>query len=139
MNYYSYTKISDNLVIPAAPILEILLTHPDASRQRQYILEAFLDTGSDCTLIPLEAVSILQLPLLKTRELVTGIGGGDTVGYACRASLELADLRFAGVMLIACEATLIGGAQRMIVGRDILNECCVKFDGKQQQFSFEVD
>jgi hypothetical protein len=28
---------------------------------------------------------------------------------------------------------------RMILGRDILNQCCVKFDETRQQFSFEVD
>jgi Retroviral aspartyl protease len=139
MTSYPYTKISDNLAIPAAPILAVLLMHPDATRQRQYRLEAFLDTGSDCTLIPLEAVSILQLPILKTRESITGVGGGNTIGYPCRASLELAESQFKGAMLIACEAQLIGGPHRMILGRDILNQFCVKFDGKRQQFSFEVD
>jgi hypothetical protein len=139
MTSYPYSKISDNLAIPAAPILAVLLTHPDASRQRQYELEAFIDTGSDCTLIPLEAVSVLQLPILKTRESITGIGGGNTIGYPCRASLELAESRFVGIMVIACEAQLIGGSHRMILGRDILNLCCIKFDGKRQQFSFELD
>jgi hypothetical protein len=28
-------------------------------------------------------------------------------------------------------------SDQMIIGRDILNQCCVKFDGKRQQFSFE--
>jgi hypothetical protein len=139
MTSYPYTKISDNLAIPAAPILAVLLTHPDPNRQREYSLEAFLDTGSDCTLIPLEAVSILQLPILKTRESITGIGGGNTIGYPCRASLAWAEFQLAGAMVIACEAALIGGPHRMIMGRDILNQFCVKFDGKRQQFSFEVD
>jgi Retroviral aspartyl protease len=138
MTQCPYTRISDNFAIPAAPILTVLLTHPDATRQRQYSLEAFLDTGSDCTLIPLEAVSILQLPILKKRESITGVGGGNTIGYPCRASVELAESQLMGVMMIACEAQLIGGAHRMILGRDILNLWCVKFDGKQQQFSVEV-
>jgi hypothetical protein len=136
---YPYTRISENLAIPAAPIIPILLTHPDESRQRQYPIEAFLDTGSDCTLIPLEVVSILQLPVLKMKESITGVGGGNTIGYPCRASLAFAECSFTGVMVIACEARLIGGDQRMILGRDILNQCCVKFDGKRQQFSFEIE
>ncbi len=139
MTRYPYSKISDNLAIPAAPILMVLLTHPDVNRRRQYSLEAFLDTGSDCTLIPLEAVSILQLPMLKTRESITGVGGGNTIGYPCRASLGLAESQFKGAMLIACEAKLLGGPHRMILGRDILNQFCVRFDGKRQQFSFEID
>jgi hypothetical protein len=102
MTSYPYTKISDNLAIPAAPILAVLLTHPDASRQRQYDLEAFLDTGSDCTLIPLEAVSILQLPILKTRESITGVGGGNTIGYPCRASLELAASQLKRAFNLSC-------------------------------------
>jgi predicted aspartyl protease len=136
---YSYTKISDNLAIPFAPILELVLIHPDENRQRQYPIEAFLDTGSDCTLIPLEAVSILQLPVLKTKELITGVGGGNTIGYPCRVSLELGGVSFVGVKVLSCEARLIGGAQRMILGRDILNQCCIKFDGKRLRFSFEIN
>jgi hypothetical protein len=57
MTHYPYTQISENLAIPPAPILPVMFTHPDASRQREYQVEGFLDTGSDCTLIPLEAVS----------------------------------------------------------------------------------
>ena len=36
-----------------------------------------LDTGADGTLIPLEVVSVLQLPLLDGRVPVAGVGGGD--------------------------------------------------------------
>ena len=137
MKFYPYQKISENLAIPAAPLITIVLMHPDSSRHRQYELEAFLDTGSDCTLIPLEAVSVLQLPLLKGRESITGVGGANTIGYACRANLEMGEMRFEGIKLIACEAQLMGGQQRMILGRDVLNQCCIKFDGLRQQFSFE--
>jgi hypothetical protein len=139
MTHYPYTQISENLAIPPAPILPVMFTHPDASRQREYQVEGFLDTGSDCTLIPLEAVSVLQLPMLKTRESVTGVGGGNTIGYPCRVSLEFAGCLFIGVKVIACEARLLGGDRQMIMGRDILNLCCVKFDGKRQRFSFEAD
>ncbi len=41
--------------------------------------------------------------------------------------------------IVACESVAIGGRDQMIIGRDILNLCCIKFDGKRQRFSFEDD
>jgi hypothetical protein len=65
---YPYRNLEEGL--PPAPILPATITPPDwANHSTKYDIEAFLDTGSDCTLIPLEIISILQLRL-------TGIGGG---------------------------------------------------------------
>jgi hypothetical protein len=36
-------------------------------------------------------------------------------------------------------AIVVGGHDQMILGRDVLNLLCVKFDGRRQQFSFEDD
>ncbi len=142
---YPYQIISTNPKVPPAPILRVSLFHPDQDRdslrdskaERIYELDAFLDTGADTTLIPLEAVSILRLPLLDERVPVMGVGGAVTNGFLCRSRIQLGEIWFPSMKLVACEAMVVGGRDQMIIGRDILNQCCVKFNGKRQQFSFE--
>jgi predicted aspartyl protease len=134
---YPYQVISTNPKVPPAPILRVSLFHPAQDRDRLYELDAFLDTGADTTLIPLEAVSILRLPLLDERVPVMGVGGAITNGFLCRSRIQVGELWFPSMKLVACEAMVVGGRDQMIIGRDILNQCCVKFDGKRQQFSFE--
>ncbi|MBE9031924.1 hypothetical protein IQ266_19495 [filamentous cyanobacterium LEGE 11480] len=64
MIYYPYRTISSDLAIPPAPVLSVSLFSPDQLGDRVYQLDALLDTGADVTLVPLEAVSVLRLPLL---------------------------------------------------------------------------
>jgi predicted aspartyl protease len=135
--YYPYQVISTNPQVPPAPILLVTLFHPIQKDDRFYELDAFLDTGADATLIPLEAVSVLRLPLLDERVPVVGVGGAVTNGFFCRAEIQLGDKRLSMVKIVACEAAAIGRRDQMILGRDILNLCCIRFDGQQQQFSFE--
>jgi predicted aspartyl protease len=133
---YPY-QISTNPAIPPAPILRVTLFNPIQDSERFYELDAFLDTGADGTLIPLEAVSVLRLPLLDERIPVTGVGGAVTKGFLCQAGIQFGDLHLSLMEIVACESVAIGGRDQMIIGRDILNLCCIKFDGKRQQFSFE--
>jgi hypothetical protein len=49
MNSYPYLELAEG--IPPAPIVPITITPPDwVDNSAQFELEAFLDTGSDCTL-----------------------------------------------------------------------------------------
>jgi hypothetical protein len=60
MNSYPYLELAEG--IPPAPIVPITITPPDwVDNSAQFELEAFLDTGSDCTLIPREVIATLQL------------------------------------------------------------------------------
>ena len=137
--YYPYRSISSNLAVPLAPIIPVRLFNPDRNRDWIYELDAILDTGADVTLIPLEAVSTLRLPLLDGRVPVVGVGGAMTMGFPCQANLQLGEIQLALLEVIGCEAMAIGGQDQMIIGRDILNQFCIRFDGKRQQFSFELD
>jgi hypothetical protein len=136
---YPYQTISTNPKVPPAPILPIALFYPGRDGDRLYELEAFLDTGADTTLIPLEAVSVLRLPLLDERVPVMGVGGAVTKGFLCRMGIQLGETQLPRIKVVACEAAAIGARDQMIIGRDILNLCCIKFDGRRQQFSFEED
>jgi predicted aspartyl protease len=136
---YPYQIISANPTVPPAPILRVTLLYPDQTRDRRYELDAFLDTGADATLIPLEAVSVLRLPLLDERVPVMGVGGAITRGFLCKTAIQLGPIGLPLINVIACQAAAIGGQNQMIVGRDILNRCCMRFDGRRRIFSFEVD
>jgi predicted aspartyl protease len=137
--YYPYQIISDDPMVPPAPILRVELFNPIQDSERRYELDALLDTGADCTLIPLEALSVLRLPLLGDRFPVQGVGGATTTGFLCQAGIHVGVMQLSLIEILACEALVLGGRDQMILGRDILNLCCVKFDGRRQQFSFEVD
>lgn len=139
MMKYPYQVISTEAFVPPAPILRVSLFNPSRDPNRLYELDAFLDTGADCTLIPLEAVSVLRLAFLAGRVPVNGVGGATTRGFLCDAGIHMGELYLPKIKVVACEAAAIGRRDQMIVGRDILNLCCVRFDGRRQQFSFDQD
>jgi predicted aspartyl protease len=136
---YPYKIISSDPAVPPAPIITVTLSNPNRSDNRIYELDAFLDTGADGTLIPLEVVSMLRLPLLDGRVPIAGVGGAITRGFPCQMDMQLAGFRLSLLEVIACEAAAIGDGNQMIIGRDILNQFCVKFDGKNQRVCCEVD
>ncbi len=137
--WHSYQSVSEDPAVPLAPVLRATLINPIRKDDRLYELDAFLDNGSDITLIPLEAVLVLQLPLLKTQVPVMGIGGGVTTGFLCRARLHFGDIRIPLLKVASCAAFSIGKPGQMIIGRDLLNQFCVRFDGKRRRFLFEKD
>jgi hypothetical protein len=48
--------------LPLAPIINIKITAPEwLNKSGEYSIDAFLDTGSDCTLIPFNLPSTLFL------------------------------------------------------------------------------
>jgi hypothetical protein len=83
--YYPYQIISTDPMVPPAPILRVELFNPIQDSERRYEL----DTGEDCTLIPLEALSVLRLPLLGDRFPVQGVGGATTTGFLCQAGIHV--------------------------------------------------
>jgi Aspartyl protease len=137
--YYPYQVISADSMVPPALIMRVALFNPIQDSERCYELDALLDTGADCTLIPLEAVSVLRLPFLGDRFPVQGVGGATPTGFLCQAGIRLGAMQLSLMEILACEALIVGGQDQMILGRDILNLCCVKFDGRRRQFSFEED
>ena len=73
MQYY-YKKLEPG--IPSAPIIPIVVITPDwQDKKSQVEIEAFLDTGSDCTLVPLSLISKLQLTVNRSTAIIQGIGG----------------------------------------------------------------
>ena len=93
----------------------------------KYQIEAFLDTGSDCTLIPLEIISSLELSIVDTSVEITGVAGGRVDGYACYANIWLGKKCIQAVRVYGCVSKSL--ENRVLIGRDVLNQCCIEFDG----------
>jgi hypothetical protein len=123
---FDYINLGDGL--PLAPIIDVKITPPNwMDNSRQYQIISFLDTGSDCTLISLEIISILQLSIIDTSVQVNGIGGSQLNGYPCYINIWLGEKCVQAVKVYGCESERIEG--RVLIGRDILNQCCIEFDG----------
>lgn len=134
MQQFDYINLGDGL--PLAPIIETKITPPDwKNNNKQYQIMSFLDTGSDCTLIPLEIISILQLSIIDTSVKVNGIGGSQVDGYACYINIWLGEKCVKAVKVYGCVSKSIEG--RILIGRDVLNQCCIEFDGLNCQLTIK--
>lgn len=134
MACYPYVNFAEG--IPPAPILKASLQPPDwAESAKQYEIDAFLDTGSDCTLVPLEVLSVLELKIVQADVLIGGVGGGQVTGFACYINIMLAENCFKAVRVYGCQGDSL--SQRILIGRDVLNQCCIQFDGPRLQVCFD--
>jgi hypothetical protein len=126
---FSYIEIGAGL--PPAPIVLATIHPPDWERQfnesPEYSCTAFLDTGSDCTLIPLEAIAALNLTTFKANAQIIGVGGGEMQGLGCYVNISIGTHHFPAIRSYACRLKDLNG--HAIVGRDVLNQCFVEFDG----------
>jgi hypothetical protein len=82
MALFNYVDLGAGL--PPAPIVSLNIYPPEWERKLIedlcYSCTAFLDTGSDCTLLPLDAIAALNLTTFKANAQIVGVGEGK-----CRA------------------------------------------------------
>jgi hypothetical protein len=129
MLHFQYVELGAGL--PPAPIVLMTVYPPEWEREitgkLSYSCTAFLDTGSDCTLLPLEAISALNLTTFKANAAIVGVGGGQMQGLGCYVDLSIGTRHFSAIRAYACQLENLNG--HAIVGRDVLNQCLVEFDG----------
>jgi predicted aspartyl protease len=84
------------------------------------VVPALVDTGADCTLVPLTIVRVLRLP--KVGELcIQGIGNAAHVAMVHTAEVEFAAFR--------CLAQIVAFGNQAILGRDLMNQVMALLDG----------
>jgi Retroviral aspartyl protease len=130
MAQFSYVDLGAGL--PPAPIVTVKIYPPEWEREDNsdeliYSCTAFLDTGSDCTLLPQEAISTLKLTTFKANTQIVGVAGGKMEALGCYVDLSIGDRNFAAIRAYACRIQDLNG--HAIIGRDVLNKCLVEFDG----------
>ena len=132
MPTYSYLNLEEG--IPPAPIFPIIVTPPDwAESLLQSPLEGFLDTGSDCTLVPLEVLSILGLKIIDRPISIAGVGGSQFQGFPCYLNILIGDYSIQAVRAYGCGWD--GLQQRVLIGRDVINRCRIELDGANSQLT----
>jgi hypothetical protein len=123
---YSYLNLGEG--IPAAPIFPIVVTPPDwVESIAQYPIDGFLDTGSDCTLVPLEVLSVLDLKILDRPITIAGVGGSRFQGFPCYLNIAIGDKSIQAIRAYGCSWD--GLQQRVLIGRDVINRCYIELDG----------
>jgi clan AA aspartic protease len=92
------------------------------------LVPALVDTGADCTLVPLDVAQALELPVVDETE-IEGIAS-----EARQATVHVARVEFAGV---ECLARVVAFGHETILGRDLLNRTVARLDGPARSLSFE--
>jgi predicted aspartyl protease len=103
---------------PPAPVVPVRISGPVGDEA--VMLPMLVDTGADCTLVPVPIVRQLRLPRIDVIGL-TGVGGARQRATVHAATVELGGLR----VLVR----VVAFADDAILGRDILNQAVVTLDG----------
>lgn len=105
----------------AAPIIRVLLGHPDA-RPADYPETALLDCGAGRTVIPLSATSTLALPFMENR--LIEVAGGAVV----ELPVYEVSIRIDGLLDFILEV-VAADEPRVLLGRDVLNALHTHLNG----------
>lgn len=117
------TRVSfDDTFDPPAPVLPIRISGLD-EHDPAAVLRMLVDTGADCTLIPVKLARSLRLPVVDKAE-IQGVGGRPQ-----RANVHAARIRLGSVRVLARVVAL---GDECLVGRDVLNRVVLQFDGPAQ-------
>jgi len=115
----------DASFVPPAPVLPVRVARPNAGEEG-VALPMLVDTGADCTLVPIEVARQLQLPVVDFIT-VTGLGGARLTADVHAASLDVG-----GAVTIVRVVALPNEA---ILGRDALANLVVVLDGPARRLS----
>lgn len=65
---------------------------------------------------------------------INSVGGGTILGFACYVNLQLDQTLHRAIRVYGCQRDQLG--DRVLVGRNVLNQCCIEFDGLNSTFRF---
>ncbi len=119
----------NELYAPPAPFAFITLRNIDTSEISRDV-PMLIDTGSDITLLPLDFCSQIGIQI-ESKETVDlfGFDGSMSSGFYVKAELRFGGKRFRG-KFVAYDQT------EGILGRNILNEFSLIFDGPALSWDF---
>jgi predicted aspartyl protease len=106
-------------------VLPLWIAAPEADKGA--MVTALVDTGSDCTLVPLKTVKALRLPQVGSPWIEGAFG------LRHPASLHAARVEFGSSRLIA---EVVAFGREAILGRDLLNRTIARLDGPALELSF---
>ncbi|MGK7928315.1 MAG: peptidase A2A retrovirus catalytic [Spirulina sp.] len=132
MTHYSYTKISNNSPIP---IIKLKLINPN-NTQLSNLGDGILDTGADCTLVPISLIAELNLKKLgRSDEFISSVGEREIITVPYRIAIAFPHKHPIKTKIYACPDPATKGF--IIIGRNILNRYCITFNGRKRFFTIE--
>jgi hypothetical protein len=130
MATYRYTRLGSDL--PAIPIMPIELTTPGQTERQAIVGQGIIDTGSDCTLIPIPWLIQVNAQVAD-RLLRIPVGGRITPAIPYEVGLRFDRYRHLVFRVYGCPIEDIGDIA--LIGRDLLNLYRVEFDGAKSVFT----
>jgi len=127
---HQYTFLTPD--IPPIPLLSVQLATPGIEPRRTIAAQAILDTGSDCTLIPLPLLMQVNARIMG-RSIRIPVAGEKAIAIPHLVGLQFDQYRFAGVEVFGCSIDDIG--ELLIIGRDLMNRYRIEFDGQSLAFT----
>ncbi len=118
MSHYPYSSE----YMPAAPVTEIRLGAP-GMEPSSILLEAFIDTGADATLVPM--THLRQVGAKKVDQAALRSQWGERRAVTLYAvALEINQYHFAAIRVVGDESS-----DEVILGRNVLNRLRLLLDG----------
>lgn len=130
MGTHQYTVLSSD--IPPIPLLSVQLKTPGLQPRRSIAAQAILDTGSDCTLVPLPLLMQVNARIIG-RSIQVPIAGNNAIAIPHAVGLQFDQYSYAGLEVFGCSIDDIG--ELLIVGRDVMNLYRIEFDGQSLVFT----
>lgn len=112
----------DTTFDPPAPVLPVRVSGLD-EHDPAAMIRMLVDTGADCTLIPVKLARSLRLPVVDKAE-IQGVGSKAQTANVHAARIRLGSLRVL--------ARVVALGDECLVGRDILNRLLMQLDGPGQ-------
>ena len=129
----SYTYVSLGTEIPPAPLIQVKLFSPGENNLQFVNCTAFLDSGSDCTLVPLDLLIKVNALICGTKEIVQGTNQGNTIVIPYFIGLSFDRFVYPAVKVRGCSSEALGGI--ILIGRDILNNFILELNGKELTYT----
>jgi predicted aspartyl protease len=109
----------DTTFDPPAPVLPVRISGLD-EHDPAAMVRMLVDTGADCTLIPVKLARSLRLPVVDKAE-IQGVGSKAQAANVHAARIRLGSLR------VLMRVVALG--DECLIGRDILNRLVLHLDG----------
>ncbi len=115
---YGYSRV----YLPEMPVVEVELSRP-GHNEPAITAMALVDSGSDGTMIPIEALTKIGARYAGQARVRSVLGDSQLV------NLYLVSLRIAAHQLNAVQVIANSETEEFILGRDVLNQLIVTLDG----------